>query len=586
MTRSTRHRTARARRRPADRVRARPRLEGLEDRCLLSITEYPVPTASDTWGIATGPDGNLWFTENNVNQVGVINPATHAIAEFPVPTASSWPGSITAGPDGNLWFTESGGNKIGMISPTTHAITEFPIPTANAGPNDITAGPDGNLWFTEGGQVGMINPTTHAIAEFPVPTAGSNPVGMTAGPDGNLWFTEGNGDQVGKINPATHAIAEFPVPTGNSFPAYITAGPDGNLWFMEGSVNRVGMINPTTDAISEFAIPSGALGHRIAAGPDGNLWFTETYYPPRQRGVGQIGTINPTTHAVTEFPVPYANSYPRGITTGPDGNLWFADGGAASISAYYLQNLVVTVQPPASVTAGSGFGLTVQAQDSSGNLITSFNGTVTLALANNPGGATLGGTLTATASGGVATFSGLTLTKAGAGYTLAATTPGLGQGITNAMTVTPAAATQLVITQQPPATVQVNKTFALKASIEDVYGNVVTTASGTVSVAFASNPTGATLGGTLTVATSGGVASFTNLTINKVGSGYTLRVSGSGLTSATSNPNNVTKTGKAAGTMLAPAASPTTALPLAPLVLDSPDLWLGLGFKKRARPIG
>ena len=40
--------TARARRRPADRDRARPRLEGLEDRCLLSatITEFPVPTAN------------------------------------------------------------------------------------------------------------------------------------------------------------------------------------------------------------------------------------------------------------------------------------------------------------------------------------------------------------------------------------------------------------------------------------------------------------------------------------------------------------------------------------------------------------
>src|SRR5262249_19231676 len=153
----------------------------------------------------------------------------------------------------------------------------------------------------------------------------------------------------------------------------------------------------------------GARGNRIVAGPDGNLWFTEIYFPPRQTGVGQIGTINPTTHAVTDFTIPYANSYPRGITTGPDGNLWFADDGAASIGAYYLQNLVVTTQPPASVTAGNSFGLSVQARDSSGNLITSFNGTVTLALASNPGGATLGGTLTVTASGGVATFSGLTL---------------------------------------------------------------------------------------------------------------------------------------------------------------------------------
>ena len=130
--------------------------------------------------------------------------------------------------------------------------------------------------------------------------------------------------------------------------------------------------------------------------------------------------------------------------------------------------------------------------------------------------------------------------------------------------MTPAAATRLVITQQPPSTVKVSTRFSMQASIEDAYGNVVTTASGTVSVAFANNPTGATLGGTMTVTTSGGVASFTNLTINKTGSGYTLRVSSSGLASATSNPINVTKTGNAPTTLFAPAGGLATDLSLAP----------------------
>src|SRR5262249_60567139 len=102
-----------------------------------------------------------------------------------------------------------------------------------------------------------------------------------------------------------------------------------------------------------------------------------------------------------------------------------------------------------------------------------FTGPLPVALASTPGSATPGGTLTVTASGGVATFSGLTLTKAASGYTLAATTSGLGQGVSSAMTVTPAAATQLVITQQPPATVKLSSPFALKASIADAYGNVV-----------------------------------------------------------------------------------------------------------------
>ena len=80
-----------------------------------------------------------------------------------------------------------------MINPTTHAVSLFTIPTASADPREITAGPDGNIWFTEwANAIGMINPTTHAISSirrpperFQRPT-----LEITSGPDGNLWFTE------------------------------------------------------------------------------------------------------------------------------------------------------------------------------------------------------------------------------------------------------------------------------------------------------------------------------------------------------------------------------------------------------------
>ena len=175
MTRSTRNRTARLRRRLADRVRARPRLEGLEDRCLLSvsITEFPTFTAASLpWGIATGPNGNLWFAEYGAGKIGEINPTTDDITEFRIPATGSHPESIAAGPDGNLWFTDNGTSSIGMINLTTDAISEFATPTAGSGPFAITAGPDGNIWFTEirANQIGEINPTTDAITEFATPT--------------------------------------------------------------------------------------------------------------------------------------------------------------------------------------------------------------------------------------------------------------------------------------------------------------------------------------------------------------------------------------------------------------------------------
>src|SRR5215472_3695260 len=93
------------------------------------------------------------------------------IALFPTPTAYSGPAGITSGPDGNLWFTENYSNKIGRIT-TCGVITEFPIPTPGSGPLGIATGLDGNLWFTENtagsGKIGQIT-TDGTITEFPLP---------------------------------------------------------------------------------------------------------------------------------------------------------------------------------------------------------------------------------------------------------------------------------------------------------------------------------------------------------------------------------------------------------------------------------
>jgi virginiamycin B lyase len=87
-------------------------VEGLESRQLLALTinEFPVPSANSApLGIASGPDGNLWFSEQFASKIGQINPTTHAIAEFSTPSTHSRPLALTVGPDDNIWFTEQTG---------------------------------------------------------------------------------------------------------------------------------------------------------------------------------------------------------------------------------------------------------------------------------------------------------------------------------------------------------------------------------------------------------------------------------------------------------------------------------------------
>src|SRR5262249_12002787 len=82
-------------------------------------------------------------------------------------------------------------------------------------------------------------------------------------------------------------------------------------------------------------------------------------------------------------------------------------------------------------------------------------------------------------------------------------------------------------------------TPAIQVAIRDAYGATITNASVPVTISLATNPTAATLSGTLTRTAVNGIATFNDLSIDKAGTGYRLAASASGLTGATSDPFDV-----------------------------------------------
>ncbi|MGD1097445.1 MAG: Ig-like domain repeat protein [Bryobacteraceae bacterium] len=110
------------------------------------LTEFIVPSAcSGLMGLTSGPDGAIWFSEEN-GKIGRLS--NGVFFEYPVPTPSGQPEWITSGPDGALWFTEPIGNKIGRVT-TSGIVTEYSPFSVFSLATFITLGPDGNLWFTE-----------------------------------------------------------------------------------------------------------------------------------------------------------------------------------------------------------------------------------------------------------------------------------------------------------------------------------------------------------------------------------------------------------------------------------------------------
>ncbi len=197
---------------------------------------------------------------------------------------------------------------------------------------------------------------------------------------------------------------------------------------------------------------------------------------------------------------------------------------------------------PAGRVAGDTQTVVVTAHDALGNVATGFTGNVTLAIGANPGGATLGGTTSAAAVAGVATFHGLTLDKSGTGYTLTAAATGPSGATSAPFNVAAGPASVLVVTTQPPASVIAGAGFGVVIAARDALGNVATGFAGTVTLAITAGTgtAGAALRGTTSQAATAGVASFTALSVDSVGTGYTLTAASAPLPGVTTTAFAVT----------------------------------------------
>jgi len=264
-------------------------------------------------------------------------------------------------------------------------------------------------------------------------------------------------------------------------------------------------------------------------------------------GVASFATIN-----INKSGIGYTLTAASGALTGATSNSFNINAGAAT-------KLTFSNQPTnslAAATINSVTGVTVTAQDALGNTDLTYTGNVTVAFGTNAGSGTLSGTLTVAAAAGVATFGNLSINKVGTGYTLAATATGLTNTISSGFNIINSVATHLVFTLQPGNTVAGATIGTVTVTALDASNNVAADFTAAVAVAIGTNAGGGTLSGTASVSAVAGVATFSTLSINKTGVGYTLAASAGALTGATSSGFNITP---GIATHLAFSAQPTNA---------------------------
>jgi hypothetical protein len=238
--------------------------------------------------------------------------------------------------------------------------------------------------------------------------------------------------------------------------------------------------------------------------------------------------------------------------------------------------------PSGAVTAGASVSLGLSVLDAFGNTVTGYAGTVRFTSDDTSAVLPADHTFTP-ADQGRYTFD-VTLKQAGTRHVTVTDTanPALTRSVE--FSVVPAAAGNLVFTQQP-SNRGAGETFEVRVALTDEFGNRLSVSAPQVMLSLNKG----TLVGTPSAAPVDGVASFPGLSITQADTGYVLTASASGLVSASSNSFDIASTGTPA--MLVFRTQPTSVkvrqvMPAVTVAItdafgnavsvDSPDVTLGL----------
>lgn len=231
----------------------------------------------------------------------VFDDVRPCVTEFTGPTGG--PGGLATGPNGRLWFSEQVDDQVGNLDPATGVVEELPVPPGTS-PHFVTRGPDDAIWFTGlSDVVGRIDPATNELELFRDGiTPGSVPHAILADPDGGgLYFTEQEGGRIARFDIATETVTEFDegLPP-NSRPHGLAFSPDGAfLWVALQAAHKIGRFDralETFDILVDFSPGSGP--HDIRLGPDGRTLFVTL------QGSSKLGTYDPATGVTHEYDTP------------------------------------------------------------------------------------------------------------------------------------------------------------------------------------------------------------------------------------------------------------------------------------------
>ena len=207
----------------------------------LEVVRFPLPGDSGYANLNTATFDNrgvLWFTGQS-GIYGRFDPATGAMEVFQAPRGRG-PYGIATTPDGAVYYASLTGSYVGRIDTLTGRAQVIEPPTPDQGARRVWADSKGRVWVSEWntGQLGVHDPVPGSWKTWKLPGARPRAYAVYVDDEDTVWVSDFGANAVLRFDPASGTFTSFPSPRKGARVRQLLGRP-GEVWAPESGTDTL-----------------------------------------------------------------------------------------------------------------------------------------------------------------------------------------------------------------------------------------------------------------------------------------------------------------------------------------------------------
>jgi streptogramin lyase len=297
-----------------------PRLKGRSDNVV--ITEYDLPRpVTQPHDVVLDAQGMAWYSDFGTQVLGMLNPRTGAVTEYPLPVLKSSEANgeldLETDKSGDFWLGMMMQGGVAEFDPKAKTFKTFPLPDKwndNAAQIAMVTPPNNGVMWTNDvdkdsahrlnlatGQWDTFGPITDGVHRLSI-------YGLYADSKNNAYamdFSPVDGSYLGKVDGTTGAMSLIPTPTKNVRLRRGRFDAQDHLWFAEYAGNAIGMYDANSGKMTEWPLPTPwTAPYDVVEDHRGEIWTGSMW-------TDRVSRLDPKSGKVTEYLLPRTTNIRR-----------------------------------------------------------------------------------------------------------------------------------------------------------------------------------------------------------------------------------------------------------------------------------